>query len=243
MHFLLGLSVLMIATACSRQYKVDGKTSITSLDGKKLYLMTFQDEQWTPVDSAEIIHGLFTMKGQADSVRMVTLFMNGECIMPVVLEDGHITIDLSPSQLEAKGTPLNDRLYEFIARRNAMEVQLEELERKEMRQVLDGADIDEVHARLEQEGQQLQQEKETYVRQFITDNYENVLGPGIFMLMCSAMPYPLMTKQIEDIMRTAPATFKADPFVKDFLQKAKENMRLMEEHRRLMQNTPVTAQR
>jgi len=37
-------------------------------------------------------------------------------------------------------------------------------------------------------------------------------------------------------MRTAPTAFKEDPLVKDFLTKAKENMKLIEEHKRLQEN-------
>lgn len=43
----------------------------------------------------------------------------------------------------------------------------------------------------------------------------------------------MMTPQIEDIMRTAPTSFKENFFVKDFLSKAKENMQLIEEQKRL----------
>ena len=50
-----------------------------------------------------------------------------------------------------------------------------------------------------------------------------------------------MTPQIEDIMRTAPQTFKQNPLVKDFLSKAKENMRLIEEHKRMEQNAASEA--
>lgn len=77
---------------------------------------------------------------------------------------------------------------------------------------------------------------EQFTRNFIVDNYENVLGPSVFLMMCSTMPYPLMTDQVEDIMRTAPLAFKENPLVKDFLNKAKENMKLLEEHKRLQEN-------
>lgn len=75
-----------------------------------------------------------------------------------------------------------------------------------------------------------------YVKQFIIDNNENVLGPSVFMMMCSTLPYPVMTPQIEDIMRTAPLTFKQNQLIKEFLSKAKENMQLIEEHQRVRQN-------
>ena len=230
------LILLVVFASCNRKYKIEGSSSVTSLDGKMLFLKTLQNGEWVAIDSAEVIHGLFKMDGPADSVVMVTIYMDNEGIMPLVLEKGKIEVSISNSQLLAKGTPLNDKLYEFIDKRNTMEVKIEELERKEARMVLDGANLEDVHAQLTKEGETLVKDMNDYVKQFITDNYENVLGPTVFMMMCSSLPYPVMTPQIEDIMRTAPQAFKASPYVKDFLSKAKENMQLIEERRRMQQN-------
>ena len=41
--------------------------------------------------------------------------------MPVVLESGKIVITISNTDLKAVGTPLNTALYDFIAKKNAME--------------------------------------------------------------------------------------------------------------------------
>ena len=90
------------------------------------------------IDSAEVVHGLFKMKGKVDSVMMVTLYMGDEGIMPLVLEDGKIEVSISNTQLTAKGTLLNNQLYEFIDKRNELEVKIEELDRKEARMVLEG---------------------------------------------------------------------------------------------------------
>ena len=76
----------------------------------------------------------------------------------------------------------------------------------------------------------------TYVKNFITTNFENVLGTSIFMMMCSSLPYPVMTPDIEDILKTAPLAFKQNPLVKDYVSKAKENMKLIEENKRLQEN-------
>lgn len=234
------LLLLVVFASCSRKYKIEGSSSVTSLDGKMLFLKTLQNGEWVAIDSAEVIHGLFKMDGPADSVVMVTLYMDGEGIMPLVLEKGKIEVSISNSQLLAKGTPLNDKLYEFIDKRNTMEVKIEELERKEARMVLDGVNLEDVHAQLTKEGEALIKDMNDYVKQFIIDNFENVLGPSVFMMMCSALPYPVMTPQIEDIMRTAPQVFKESPLVKDFLSKAKENMQLIEERRRIQQNASST---
>ena len=234
------LILLAFFTSCSRKYNVEGNSSITRLDGKMLFLKTLRDGQWISIDSAEVVHGLFKMSGPADSTVMVTLYMGNEGIMPLVLEKGKIEVSISNSQLFAKGTPLNDRLYEFIDKRNALEVKIEELERKEARMVLDGANLEEVRHRLSEEGEALVREMNDYVRQFIVDNFENVLGPSVFMMMCSTMPYPMMTPQVEDIMRTAPQSFKENRQIKDFLTKAKENMQLLEEQRRMQRHAAPT---
>ena len=135
------LLLLMFLASCTRKYKVEGSSSVTSLDGKMLYLKTLKDGQWVTVDSAEVIHGLFSMRGRVDSVIMATLYMNDEGIMPLVLEDGKIEVSISNTQLTAKGTALNNLLYEFIEKRNALELQIEELDRKEARMVLDGVNL------------------------------------------------------------------------------------------------------
>lgn len=227
------LLLLVFFTSCARKYKIEGSSSVTSLDGKMLFLKTLKDGQWVAVDSAEVIHGLFSMKGPVDSVMMVTLYMNNEGIMPLVLEDGKIEVSISNTQLSAKGTLLNNQLYEFIDKRNAMEIQIEELDRKEARMVLDGANLEDVRRELAKEGESLVKEMNDYVKKFIIDNYENVLGPSVFMMVYSSLPYPIMTPQIEDIMRTAPQTFKNNQFVRDYLTKAKENMQLIEERQRM----------
>lgn len=239
-HYAFPLLALLLCASCSRGYRIEGQSSVTSLDGKMLYLKTLQDGDWVAVDSAEVIHGLFKMKGPVDSVRMVTLYMGGEGLMPLVLENGHIRVDIANVQMKAEGTPLNDKLYEFIDKRNALELAIEEVDRKEARMVLDGVALDDIHDQLQQESDSLVGAMNDYLKQFIADNYENVLGPSVFMMMCSTLPYPVMTPNIEAILKDAPASFKDNVLVKDYVSKAKENMKLIEEHKRLQQNVAAT---
>ena len=198
-----------------------------------LYLKALQEGDWVVVDSAEMVHGWFKMKGAVDTVRMVTLYMNEEGLMPLVLENGKIRVNISNTQLKAEGTPLNDQLYDFIARRNDMERAINDMERKEARMVLDGVRLDDIHDQLQHEVDSMVQAMDAYVKGFITTNYENVLGYSIFMMMCSTLPYPVMTPEIEEILKSAPLAFKQNPLVKDYVAKAKENMKLIEENKRL----------
>lgn len=235
------LSLVLSLASCSKNYKVVGSTSLAGIDGKKLFLRTLKEGEWVAVDSADVEHGLFKMSGPADTARMVALFMDGENLMPLVLERGTVEVTISNGQLEAKGTPLNNKLYEFIHKRNELEAKIEELDRKEARLVLEGADIDEVHTQIEQESDKLLKEMNGYIKQFISDNFTNVLGPSVFMMMCSTLPYPLITPPIEELMKSAPVEFKADPLVKEFLEKARENKTLIEEQKRMQEH--VAAQK
>lgn len=230
------LLLLPFLASCTQKYKIEGTSSVNSLDGRMMYLKSLRGEEWVKLDSAEVAHGLFSMKGKMDSVQMVTLYMDDESIMPIVLESGKITITISNSELKAVGTSLNDALYEFIDRRNKLEESIVELERKETTMVMEGADLDEIHVQLAAEGDSLMKASNEYIKKFISDNYENVLGPSVFMMLCSSLPYPIMTPQIDDIIKDAPYSFKSNKLVREFLSKAKENMKLIEERQRLEQN-------
>lgn len=163
--------------------------------------------------------------------------MDSESIMPIVLENGKITVTISNSELKAVGTPLNAALYEFIGKRNQLEESISELEQEETRMVMDGGNLEEIHSQLMVKGDSLMNEMNQYIKKFISTNYENVLGPSVFMMLCSSLPYPVMTPQIDDIIKDAPYSFKSNKLVREFLSKAKENMKLIEEHQRLEQNT------
>ncbi len=46
------LLLLMFFASCTRKYKIEGSSSVTSLDGKMLFLKTLRNGQWVTVDSA-----------------------------------------------------------------------------------------------------------------------------------------------------------------------------------------------
>ncbi len=77
------------------------------------------------------------------------------------------------------------------------------------------------------------------MKKFISDDYETFLGPRVFIMLFSNLPYPIMTPQIEDIMKDAPYSFRMNKMVKEFISKAKENMQLIEAHQRLEQNASI----
>lgn len=227
-------SLLMLMSCGKRHYQIEGSSSINQLDGKILFIKALQDDgEWLAIDSAEVIHGLFKMDGKVDSTSFVSLFMNDESIMPFVIENGKIKISINYDKVEAGGTSLNSALYDFISKKTDFDRRLEELDSKEARMVLDGVGLKEIYEELTKESEQLTKESNEMVKKFIADNYENVLGPNVFMMLCNSLPYPVITPQIEEILKDAPYTFKSNKLVKGFVNKAKENMLLIEEHRRM----------
>ncbi|NDV59724.1 DUF4369 domain-containing protein [Bacteroides sp. 519] len=230
------LSILLLSIffcSCTPKYAIEGNTAMSNMDGKIIFLKVYQNNQWLAVDSAEVIHGFFTMKGQVDSVAMATLFLDNQSIMPLILENGKIKISLAYNDLSARGTSMNDLLYNFLDKRQEIENRLYELERSETRLILEGRGLDEVKAEILQKSEVIGKEMTTLVKDFIVSNGENVLGPYVFILLGTSMPYPILTPQIEDIINAAPYALKNNPLVKEYIKTAKENKELINEQQRM----------
>jgi hypothetical protein len=81
----------------------------------------------------------------------------------------------------------------------------------------------EANQRIAAESAQIAKEVDQLIMDYISDNFDNVLGPGIFMMITNGYQYPILTPQIEHIMSKATEKFKNDPYVKDYYQTATEN--------------------
>ena len=223
------LMVLVAFTSCASEYLIEGNSSVSRLDGKMLFVKVPQGEQMVKVDSAEVVHGLFRMEGEIDSAAIASLYMDEQSIMPLVMEKGNIQIQIDNARIIVSGTPLNDKLYEFVGKKNSLDDRAFEVERLESRLIMDGEPMEVVEARIAGERDKLSKELDTLVKAFIQENYENVLGPGVFMMLCSGFPYPLLTPLIEDIVGNAPESFQNNSYVKDYMKVARENMEKLED--------------
>lgn len=219
--------VLAFFASCASSYNVEGTSSIPALDGSKLYLKAIKNNEFKNIDSCEVVHGEFHFTGLLDTVRMASLYMDDESIMPVVLEKGEITIKIDPIRQQVGGTLLNDSLYKFIDKHNQLTNQMNELSHKQSQMLLEGIDEDVINRQLNQEAAQIAAEEDRLVVKFIEANFDNVLGPGVFMMITSQYRFPILTPQIEDIMSKATEKFKNDPYVREYYQMAQENEKKM----------------
>ena len=68
---------------------------------------------------------------------------------------------------------------------------------------MNGQDMNVVNQRLNAEAQRLSEQEDKLVTSFVTENFDNVLGPGVFFMVTIGNPYPELTPWIEDIMSKA----------------------------------------
>lgn len=222
LYFIL-LSAI-ICVSCEKRYKIEGVSSVSSQDGKMLYIKVPSNEELVNIDSAEVIHGLFNMQGKVDSTVIGMLYMDDECIMPLVIEKGKIKIDINNSGITIKGTPLNEKFNDFVLKKNSLDDQAYEVERLESRMIMDGKDPLEIQQEMTSQRKTLSERMDSLALHFIEDNYENVLGPGLFIMICNGLPYPILTPMMEQVLKDAPDTFKNNPLIKNYVSVARSNM-------------------
>ena len=219
------LALITLVTACSEQYSetynIHGTSSVSVLDGSKLYLKVLKGEELKSIDSCEVVHGDFGFSGQFDSTRLAMLSIR-ESGIPIVLEKGDIKVSIDKTGNKVSGTPLNEKLYDYIDKHIQLENLREELGHKEAQMIFDGIDEQTITEKLIAEEQRLLIRKDSLETSFIVGNMDNVLAPCAFQMLTINYPYPQLTPQIEEIMSKASEMFKSDPYVKEYYSKAKE---------------------
>ena len=228
LYFFLFCAVLF--ASCSKKYKIEGISSVSLLDGKMLFIKVPAGDHWENIDSAEVIHGLFKMKGEVDSTVFASLYMDDECIMPLVIEPGNIRYSIDNAGITFKGTPLNDSFNDFILKKNSLDDRAYDVEHEESRMIMDGHDLATVHNEIGKKRAALADEMNNLAKEFIQQNYDNVLGPGVFLMLFNGMPYPMLTPMMEEIVSKAPESFMNDPLVKEYVAVARSNMEKMNHH-------------
>lgn len=224
---LYALISLIALTSCANSYNIMGTSNVSTLDGRKLYLKVLKDSGMKNIDSCDVVHGQFGFAGNTDSVKMASIFMDDEMVLPVVLESGDISVKLDDTQQIVSGTPLNDKLFQFFKKFNQLKNQEAELVHKHDQAIMDGRNMQVVTRQLNAQALRLSDQEDKLVTSFVCENFDNCLGPGVFFMVTIENQYPVLSPWIEDIMSKATDKFKNDPYVKEYYQKAQENEQIM----------------
>ena len=223
----LAIIALLALASCANTYEIKGTSNVSTLDGRMLYLKILKDNNFKSIDSCDVLHGQFHFEGNLDSVKMGNIFMDDEPVLPLVLECGDINVKLDDAQQIVSGTPLNDKLFGFFKKYQQLQNQQRELVHKHDQAIMDGSDMNVVTQKLNAEAIQLSEQEDKLITSFVTENFDNVLGAGVFFLVTMGNQYPMLSPWIEDIMSKATDYFKNDPYVKDYYKKAQENQEIM----------------
>ncbi len=217
------LTSLLTLLSCKSQYMVKGVSNVDELEGRVLTLKVYVDGEMRSIDSTRVVHGRFNFGGGMDSTMLANVFLGDLSLMPIVLEEGEVKLNIGETQQTATGTPLNDSLSNFIQRKTQLDARMAELPHLESQMIMDGTDYDEIMYELGKQSKQIAAENDRLVTRFIRANYNNVLGPGIFMILTSSLPYPILSPQIEEIITNAPPYFLGHPYVKEYIKEARES--------------------
>lgn len=195
-----------------------------------LYLRVFKDDDMCAIDSSRVVHGRFKFRGIMDSVMMANVFLDDNSVMPVVIEQGDVCVQIDENTQSATGTPLNDSLTSFIQKKLQIDARMAELPHLESQMIMNGIDHDQILIELGQQAHELEIENDRLITRFIRSNYNNVLGPGVFMIMTSSLEYPVLNPQIEEIISQAPPYFMNHPYVREYIKKAESNMEKLRQY-------------
>ena len=235
--FLYIIMCLPLLVGCSeKSYFIEGTSSQFVLGGGTAYirnsgltvpgtgLWTLDSGHTPAIDSCQVVHGHFQMSGPLDDDLFVMLCMGDNSLFPFVLENGEININIARTSVQVNGTPLNDRLYQFLASRDSLMYALSDLPRSEALLMLDGYSPFDIQDYLFRKQTEYKNALEKLETEFVKDNYKNVLGQNWFLNLCSqAVGYygrPVATPQIESLYRKAPKSFRNIPQIKDYMQRA-----------------------
>lgn len=198
-------------SSCAESYSITGTSLQSIYDGDLVYLRPLDEDK--AVDSCKILHGEFAMSGPVDSVMCVRLFIgNNIDNIPIILEKGDIKVSTQNATIKVEGTPLNEKFYAFMTKRDSLNYILMELPRRESAMIFEGYDHDEILRQLGEEEADIRQQIDKMETEFVTSNFDNVLGVTYFLVLCNnafnQFGFATTTPQIDEIYGLAPDSFR-----------------------------------
>ena len=228
-RILLLLGCLTGMLSCAEQYNISGDSSVSTLDGRMLYLKAPSSKSvMQDIDSCEVVHGKFSFMGMVDSTIMGEIYMDNEGFMPIVIENGNISISISNTEQRVMGSLLNNRLYRFLEQKSRMEEEIINLSNQEAEMILSGMHPAVAHKKMAERTNKIYGALEDLEINFITTNSNNILGTTFFNILCSQYPYPIMTAQIEEIIKRSSPSFKKQSCVRNYIEAAEANMKMIQ---------------
>lgn len=223
--YVIYLILWLSFAGCSHHYSISGSVNEKTMQEGTLYLSVMSEyEQPQYIDSCSLEHGFFTFAGRVDSVMMGHLALNGRVLMPIVIERGEMDVSLDVLGMGVYGGLLNVRLNELFNELNKIQQEWSALNDKRLFLMANRLGGHKEFERILAIEDSLNLRAEKLQSDFIIENFDNVLGPGLFMMICNKYPAPIMTPQLRGILNQAPNFFLEHPGVSTFIQRVNYNI-------------------
>lgn len=236
---LYALAAVMALASCAKSYNIEGTSNLSTLDGQKLYLKVFSEDDMKSVDSCDVVHGKFAFSGSMDSTQWANIYMDQSFLLPVVLESGDIVVRIDDTQMTISGTPQNEELNSFLRSFAQFQSQYNELVRSNTQMLMSGFSEEEANRRSNAQLGQLVQKADKQFTTFISNNFDNAVGPCAFMLLTMGKQAPTMEVWMEDLLSKASPTFKNDGYVRFYCDEAKKFQDMLNGMNMPDNNTPM----
>lgn len=213
-HIVAASLAAMFVTGCVRSYTMEGNVELYGFDGEELYLVTHENDVFRVVDSCYVRHGHFSMSGKTDSTVFAVLCHGFEPVLPLFIERGRMQVHIAPSNLQVKGTKLNNQLYEFLDRKNDIDNRYEDiLQRSQYITNMFNPSVS-----LDDSLRAVVNEAEDYIYGFVKKHYTDPLGVCVFMMVCDGIAMREPTPLVRRILDSAPDKFLGNRSISNYLR-------------------------
>ena len=225
--FCLFLSAAALLASCAEEYKIAGRSTVPTLDGKVLTLQAAElgnnNGVMVALDSCQVVHGRFSFYGDVDTVCMAQVFVGTQAVMPIVLENGDLFITVDNIGQRVSGGPMNEKLYKYINQQKRLYNEWNDLQNKYIEMARQGRTLADIQHKLGPKFQRNAEKSERLETRFIVENADNVLGANYFMQLTEQYAFPVITEQIREILRSTPPVFQQHPYVDAYIRAARLN--------------------
>nr|WP_321405367.1 TlpA disulfide reductase family protein [uncultured Carboxylicivirga sp.] len=197
------LSVALLASCQPKNYQITG--TLEGVTAENVVLKNIRKGRPELMDSAKIVDGTFTFKGEVAAPEFALIFIEGQQ-QPIqfFIENANITITGNAEDIanvEIAGSPVNDLWKTFndgVPGKDRMQQLQQEYMQAQMTQ------DQEKRAVLEEEANSIMGDMQAYYKKFLEDNTSNALGAFLALNMGSQMPLEELKPLVEKLEAAMP---------------------------------------
>lgn len=209
--------LLAIVSCGNNGYTVEGVISGNCFNGDTIYLKHYSGDSLSEAGFTEIRDCEFEFNGAIEKPSLAALYLNETFLMPLVLENGTVSIVVGDETVRANGTELNEALYAYIDEVDEYSIAVSEISRMEARLIMDGSVPATAKEQAEKQLRSVDEEMRRYVCAFIRTHYCDVLGPLAFRQWFGHMRYPMSDENVRKLVDEAPDVFKESHEVRSII--------------------------